>query len=198
MDEGYRITRVSGAPDWESVPALKLGWILWEKDCGVRAEGRFCHDGQGLSVLLRAEEKEIRAEYTEPLSPVHEDSCLEFFFMPEREDRYLNFEINPNGCLHIGFGRDRKDRVRLAPEEAGTLFAVRTAKTEKGWETEYRIPASFLQLMYPGFELKGKLRANVYKCGDKTKQAHYLAWQRVGTEEPDFHRKEYFGEMVFE
>ena len=197
MSSSYRIMRTDGEPDWEKIPALSAGHILWEPDCGVRAEGRFCHDGQNLYVRLQAKEKDIRAEYTEPLSPVHEDSCLEFFFMPEKEDRYLNFEINPNGCLHTGFGRDRHDRVRLAPDEPAKLFGIRTERTPDGWEAEYRIPLSFLRLFYPDFSFSGKLMANVYKCGDKTKHAHFLAWEKVGSETPDFHRKKDFGEMIF-
>ena len=39
--------------------------------------------------------------------------------------------------------------------------------------------------------------ANFYKCGDLTVNKHYLAWQPVGTERPDYHRPEYFGPMVF-
>ena len=41
---------------------------------------------------------------------------------------------------------------------------------------------------------EGKLfRANFYKCGDKLKIPHYLTWNPVPTEKPDFHRPEYFG-----
>ena len=108
---------------------LYLDQILWEPDCGVRAGGSIRHDGDNLLVHLWAKEKDIRAEYTAPLSPVHEDSCLEFFFMPEGEERYLNFEINPNGCLHIGFGRDRNDRERIVPDNPEKLFSIRTSRT---------------------------------------------------------------------
>ena len=31
---------------------------------------------------------------------------------------------------------------------------------------------------------------------DKTAHPHYLSWSPIGTEKPDFHRPEFFGELV--
>ena len=193
----YRIQSVAGEPDWTTVPQLEVGNILWLPDVGIRAFGQFCHDAEYLYVHLRAVEQDIRAEHVAPLSMVCEDSCLEFFFMPEGEDRYFNFEINPNGCLHIGLGRNRNERERIVPDNPKELFSIRTLRTAEGWETQYRIPAAFLRKYYPEFVFSGILKANVYKCGDKTVHPHYLAWKPVGTAEPDYHRPEYFGEMIF-
>ena len=193
----YLIRTVAGELDWPAIPRLQIDRILWKPDCGIRAFGQFCHDGQSLRVHLRAVEKKIRAEYTAPLSPVYTDSCLEFFFMPEGEDRYLNFEINPNGCLLAGFGHGREDRVLLARHDMSELFGIRAAETPDGWEVFYRIPLSFLRLFWPGFSFTGALRANVYKCGDLTEQEHYLSWNPVASETPDFHRPQDFGLMTF-
>jgi hypothetical protein len=142
-------------------------------------------------------EENIRAEYTAPLSRVCEDSCLEFFFMPEKDDRYFNFEINPNGCPYVGFGRSRQDRVVLYRRDAKQLFAIRTQKTPDGWEAAYRLPLSFLRLFWPDFSFTGSLRANVYKCGEKTAREHYLSWNPCSSETPDFHRPADFGVMTF-
>ena len=193
--ERYTIVRASGEEERNGVQEQTLGQILWEPDHGVRAGFSICHDGQDLFVRLRAKEKEIRAEYTDPPAPVHEDSCLEFFFMPEGEERYLNFEINPNGCLHLGFGQDRYDRKNALPPDPRETFGIRTGRTDDGWEASYRIPGSFLRTFYPAFSCTGRLRANVYKCGDLTPYPHYLAWNPVASATPDFHRPECFGEM---
>jgi hypothetical protein len=40
-------------------------------------------------------------------------------------------------------------------------------------------------------------RANFFKCGEKTKQPHYLAWNNIETPEPDFHQPEWFGKLNF-
>ena len=193
----YLIRSVSGEPDWNSIPSLEADRILWLPDCGIRAFGQITYDPLSLRVRLRAVEKHIRAEYTSPLSPVHQDSCLEFFFMPEGDGRYFNFEINPNGCLHIGFGSGRQDRAVLSPARPDPLN-IRTERTPDGWGASFRIPLSFLRLFRPDFAFAGMLRANVYKCGDLTEQEHYLAWNPVTSAAPDFHRPQDFGTMFFE
>ena len=40
-----------------------------------------------------------------------------------------------------------------------------------------------------------KLLGNFYKCGDATEMPHYLSWNPIQTERPDFHRPEFFGEL---
>ena len=193
----YTIRAAAGEPGWAAVPRLETGCVLWLPDAGIRAFGQFCHDAEYLYVHLRAVERDIRAEYTAPLSPVCQDSCLEFFFMPEGEDRYLNFEVNPNGCLLAGFGRGRADRIFLHRGDLRELFGIRTARTPDGWEVFYRIPLQFIQLFCPGYRFEGSLRANIYKCGDQTVNTHYLSWAPINLESPDFHRPEFFGKMKF-
>ena len=193
----YLILSAGSGPDRDAVPELEADRILWLPDCGVRAFGRFCYDPANLYVRLWAVEKNIRAEYTAPLSPVHLDSCLEFFFMREGDSRYFNFEINPNGCLHIGYGSGRQNRSVVSPSGADP-FRIRTERTPDGWAASWQIPLSFLRLFRPDFAFAEKLRANVYKCGDLTEQEHYLSWNPVISAEPDFHRPQDFGIMTFE
>ena len=93
----YTIVKADGDVVWDSIPVFAIDQVLWTADVGVRASGQLCYDEENLYVHLAAVEKEIRAENTEPMSPVYEDSCLEFFFMLPDADNYINFEINPNG-----------------------------------------------------------------------------------------------------
>ena len=118
--------------------------------------------------------------------------------MPERGERYFNFEVNPNGCMHIGFGHNRADRVILARRDDMEFFCIKPERTPNGWAVSYRVPLSFLQLFYPDFSFSGLLRANSYKCGDDTAHPHYLSWNPVTSTQPDFHRPEDFGIMKFE
>ena len=197
MKKEYDIVYREERKDWATVPRISIDNILWEQDCGIRAYGQLCYDRENLYVHLWAEEKHIRAEYSAPLSPVHKDSCLEFFFIPDGGDRYFNFECNPNGCLHIGFGYNRSTRVVLFRRDAEELFKMQTARTSDGWEVFYRIPLIFLRIFYPNLTFSGTIRANLYKCGDDTLQAHYLSWNPVTSDAPDFHRPEDFGIMKF-
>ncbi len=192
------IPRVAGEPDWARIPVLPIRRVLWTPDAGIRAWGQLCRDEEALFVHLRAEEKEIRAENTAPGSPVWEDSCLEFFFLLPGADRYFNFELNPNGCLCLQLGRERAGRVDLAGPDARELFRIRTERTGDGWEVFYRIPLAFLRRFYPDCRFAGELRANLYKCGDKTPKPHFLSWAPVRSETPDFHRPQDFGRMRFE
>jgi hypothetical protein len=40
--------------------------------------------------------------------------------------------------------------------------------------------------------------ANFYKVGSGLSVPHYLTWNPVGTPAPDYHRPEFFGEVLFE
>ena len=193
----YTIFSVDGTPDWSAVPSLSAGHVLWEPDCGIRAGGQFCHNRETLYVRLNAAECDIRAEYTKMPSPVWEDSCLEFFFIPDGGKRYFNFEINPNGCLWVAFGPDRQHRENLCQPDAESFFGIRTARTPDGWEASWSIPLAFLRQSCPDASFTGEWRANVYKCGDGTVHPHYLSWNPVTSETPDFHRPQDFGVMVF-
>ena len=128
-----------------------------------------------------------------------EDSCMEFFFCPDPdEDRYFNFEITPNGFMYLGLCKNRNDFVRLFPEDAKALFCIQPTYTVNGWELLYRIPVSFIQTYFPKFQLQPgvKIRANCYKCGDLTKQPHYLSWNPCSREQPNFHVPQDFGMLI--
>ena len=195
--KSYTVAFTRGTPDWDSIPFLSADEVQWLPDAGIRMQAQLCYDAEKLYVRERAWEQHIRAEQTSPLAAVCEDSCMEFFFRPEGEERYINFECNPKGCLYLGFGYGRNNSVRLLPP--AETFAVKTAVYKDGWELRYELPLAFLRLFYPALRLKSGLRlwANCYKCGDKTLQPHYLAWNPLTSETPDFHRPEDFGLMIF-
>lgn len=194
----YTILKTNGAPDWSAVPALFVDAVLWEPDCGVRMRQQLCYDETALYVRQQAWESAVRAEYTAPLSPVHEDSCMEFFFALGADERYFNFEINPNGCIELGFGPDRKNRVRLCHKAEQETFQPSCVRTADGWTAGYCLPLDFLRLFYPDFWFVPgvRFRGNCYKCGDRTEHPHFLAWNPVNTHSPDFHRPEFFGKLI--
>ena len=196
----YIIKRVNGEPNWAEVPTLEVGNIMWLPDVGIRMNQQICYDENGIYVHQRCVEANIRAEYTAPLSRVCEDSCMEFFFsIDEDGTRYVNLEINPNGCMHASLCTHRHNTIRLAPDPVGT-FQLRSSRTDDGWEHYYKIPVNFLQLLNPDFHMtSGRIiRANCYKCGDLTVQPHYLTWNFVTTEKPDYHTPKDFGKMILE
>lgn len=196
----YLVTKVTGAPDWERIPAMAVDSILWTEDFGISMTARLAYDETAIYVHQQAVERDIRAELTELLSPVCQDSCMEFFLSPCPDDgRYMNFEVNPNGCLHLGFGHGRHDSTRLLPKKAEERFQIATERTADGWALTYRIPLEFLRCFYPEVKLERGtvMTANCYKCGDCTVHPHFLAWNPPTSKTPDFHRPQDFGRLVF-
>ena len=197
----YTIKKVSDAIDWTQIPALDVDNYLWCEKLDIKMKSQICYSEKGLHVHLRAWEKDIRAELTEPMSMVCEDSCMEFFFRPMEGDlRYFNLEINPNGQMYIGFGHNMGDLIRLAlQDEQGTL-QKKWNYTEDGWEVFYTFPVEVIRVFFPGYTLKSgmKIYANSYKCGDETVKPHFIAWNPVALPAPSFHEPEYFGLMVLE
>ena len=159
------------------------------------------HDGQNLYVRFDTWEEEVRATYTVPNDPVCRDSCVEFFFCPDpNSDRYFNFEWNPDGGLYLGLRSGHELYVRLQPEDPVALFEYRSQRTDDGWEIFYKIPLSFINLIFPEFQLASgtAFRANCFKCGDRTVQPHYLSWNPCTSDYPRFHRVCDFGLMILE
>ncbi len=194
----YTITKVSGDFDWSTIPEIPIDVVLWTDDYGIRATGQLCYDEENLYVHQRAVEADIRAENTEPLSPVYEDSCLEFFFMTDGSPNYFNFEINPNGCLGAGYGPQKTDRIEAVRGDAADYFDIHADRTADGWEVYYRIPLDYIRLFEHDFRFKGTMRGNMYKCGNKTFNKHYLSWTKIELDKPNFHCPEYFGSLIFE
>jgi hypothetical protein len=196
------------AAPWADVPALSIGHYLW-LDNGYRpkVEARLCWSPAFLYVRFRVGESRVRVRYTKFQDPVYKDSCVEFFIdvFPEARLGYINFETNAAGTLLSAFGPDRSHRTPLWPEDlAGFDAAPSISGPVDGefgaseWRLEYRIPLALFRKLY-GQEVRPGHRAaaNFYKCGDETERPHYGAWSPVGTPTPDFHRPEFFGELVF-
>ena len=146
----------------------------------------------------------LKAVYTEDHSPVHEDSCVEFFCMPEGADKYTNFEFNCIGTCSASSRKGRnEDVIPFSKEEMATIeryasIGIKPFKEMEGmfeWELTVKIPLKLMNL--DPENLPEKIRGNLYKCADDTDSVHFVSWAPIKTENPDFHRPEFFGEMYF-
>lgn len=186
------------SPDWNNIPHVTLEHTGWLTPCPVSAKAQLCHNDTSLFVRMEAEESDIRATLTGTLDQVCNDSCLEFFFAPDANDkRYFNFECNPLGNMYLGFGAERNTRVRQIVKNTA-MFDIQPFTTDKGWGVTITIPLAYLRLYFPAFTFSGEAACNFYKCGDETKVPHYLAWSPLTCENPDYHRREDFGQLIFE
>ena len=199
--KSYTIARVDGAPNWDEIDQLDIDDAEWGDSFGISAHAKLCYDDQALYVRMWADEKDIRATYTpdDPDAKCYEDSCLEFFLAPvEGDARYMNFEVNPNCAVCNEIGTQKADRERLHP--TADMLDATSSRIDGGWEVSYRIPFDYLQSFYPDFapEPGAQMRGNFYKCGNLTANKHYLVWNHVDSDTPNFHVPESFGTLVLE
>ena len=197
----YTVKKVSGTPDWSAIPSLPIDQIHRANTSPVRAWAQAAYNGKSMFIRLRAEEANIRMEESGPQASTWEDSCLEFFFSPVNGDpRYINFETVPSGAYFMGIGTGKHDLMRLTAPRPENGLQTKVAFFEGGWEVSYELSYSFIRRLFPAFGPGSgdTLRANFYKCGDKTPRPHWLSWSRVEAEPLNFHTPQYFGTLIFE
>jgi len=150
-------------------------------------------------------ENYFKAEKTDTNQMVCEDSCVEFFVSPEDDGIYYNMEFNAIGTCLLGIGTNRANSKRVAPEIISKIRRLTSAGTEPfrektgvyAWTITVAIPYEVFS-HHQIKDLQGKIfRANFYKCGDKLTVPHYVTWNPVGTEKPDYHQPEHFGLLKF-
>jgi hypothetical protein len=161
------------------------------------------HSKADLYLLFQVHGNCLRAVCTKDNQSVHEDSCVEFFVKAPEEDTYFNFEFNCTGvCKAARHFGNREDFVYLSPSEMLEIerwssIGKRAFNEINGlfsWELAVKIPFRLMGIN-PEY-LPFKLLGNFYKCADLTSQPHYVSWNPIETEKPDFHRPEYFGELL--
>lgn len=167
---------------------------------------RIAHTNNDVLLHFSVKEASVRAKYGEDDGSVWTDSCVEFFSIPAADGIYYNIECNCIGTILIGAGAVRNDRER-APKEVTSLvkrwtslgntpFAERIGETE--WEVALVIPYQAF-FKHQIISLNGKeVKANFYKCGDELQTPHFLSWNPIKIENPDFHRPDFFGTLEFE
>jgi hypothetical protein len=150
-------------------------------------------------------ESNVKAEKSKTNEMVCEDSCVEFFVSPSDDGLYYNLEFNPIGTALMGSGHGRHDSTRA---DARIVDGIRRLTSmgnapfgeisgDLQWTITLAIPLETFFYHKTG-SLKGKsFRANFYKCGDKLSNPHFVTWNPVGTEKPDYHRPEHFGILKF-
>ncbi len=207
MNSNLSIPVRSAPIDWRELPPISFSNIQWT-DEPDRAPHTFAKaafvPGEGLTLRLYCGEESPKAAITQPDGDIYTDSCLEFFcnFAPEKDSRYVNFEVNALGTMHcaIGSGRHGRRFVRdMVGEEQ--MPAVRCGRDGAHWWVQFTVTEALVQQLYgkdtvlrPGSALKG----NFYKSGECCDPVHFLLWRPVDTQTPDYHRPEYFGDIIIE
>lgn len=177
----------------------------WNYESDVVSGFYISHDDNNIYLKFIVNESNTKAVYTKLNQPVWEDSCVEFFISFDNEN-YYNLEFNCIGNCLCGYGSGRQNRERLdekllnqimlTPSLGYNKIEIVNSFTE--WNLEIIIPKTIF--CYDHIESFSGLKAtgNFYKCGDKQIFPHFLSWNPIQAESPDFHLPQFFGIIEFE
>lgn len=194
---------------WERLEENIIANFPWDKT-GYRPETKFklVLTEKGLRIKFIGTENQVVIDKTDSNSRVYQDSCVEFFFNPDSKnsDNYINLEINARGTVLGQIGPNGSERSFLTEEDI-EMLEVRADVNEinlsdfdnfKPWNIEYIVPFGLISKYYPNFSKENfnLIKCNFYKCGDKTKEAHYGSYFEIVYHKPSFHRPEFFGEFL--
>ncbi len=169
------------------------------------------YDRKNIYVLFKVLDKNIISVSEKHFDPVFEDSCVEFFFAPDSENpnAYFNLEVNCSGKVLFGYRNHKSQKsIRISLDEIEQLNVKTTfygkliteeIKEETEWYAEYKIPIEILE-KYMGKKINENCRewnVNFYKCADKCSTPHWLTWNKVEYDSPNYHLPEYFGKIIF-
>ncbi len=162
------------------------------------------HDGKYIYIDFFVRCNYLKAENYENNSPVSQDSCVEFFVAPKGDNHYWNFEFNCIGTINASHRTERKNPTRLNDEELAQVLRYASCGNKPfqelegifSWNLLVAIPLSLIGIEYSGMPIE--MKGNFYKCASGCTQPHYLSWNPIFTEKPDFHRQEFFGNIILE
>jgi hypothetical protein len=195
---------------WKNVPALNVALYMGdEPKHQPKTQAKLLYDDQAVYVIFRVEDQYVRAVAQKTQDSVCRDSCVEFFFTPDKnlQDYYFNVEMNSGGTFLFHYNPEPwKNR----PMELADCQQVQVAHTLPKiidpeiteptiWCVEYRMPFDILEKYSSVTKpVPGVIwRANFYKCADQTSQPHWLTWNKVDNPSPNFHLPQFFGTVIF-
>lgn len=183
-------------------------------DARVRARVLWSDVGLHVSFAVLGD-RAIRCVARQVNDPVCQDSCVELFVQP-RSDRpdYFNLEVNAGGIPLLYHARqapvpgtqltDYEPVTAERMESLGlSIFHHLPRQIEPEWPgpLDWRLGMTFpWRLMEHyigplGIGAGRAIRANFYKCGDRTSLPHWLSWSPVG-QVLSFHQPDRFGRLV--
>ena len=179
----------------------EIGCVNWAEFPYKPSAGfRIAHSDDAVAIMFEVSEDHVKAVAMENNGPVWEDSCVEFFVQAPDGMHYTNFEMNCVGTMLAALRTSRHDPAAFTPEQFAPIRRITSlphetidsrAEGQSWWAIEVIPFKSF------GYcEKPASLRANIYKCGDKCDQPHFLSWSPIGLPSPDFHCPDWFGEIV--
>lgn len=184
---------------------FSIDTINWEEYPHLpKVDAHIARSDSHLVVMYNVEGPNLRAKAMEDNGPVWEDSCCEFFVSHPSDGTYYNFELNCVGTLLVAKRTGRHDAKHWNKEDLDKVLRYSslerkeydiTGKVET-WTVAMCIPLNLIGLDTD--DLPKELRANFYKCGDKTADVHFVSWAPIDLPSPNFHCPQFFGKLILE
>ncbi len=211
-EDNFEIDSNYNRKEWSEIqPIVLLNTMGDVPQFLPNTEIKMMYNEKFIYIIFKVKDKYIRSVNKTINSPVSNDSCVEFFFTPSIDVSagYFNLEINAGGTPLFRFQKRRNiDKMEIDLEDIKSIKIAHSLPKiidpeiikPTDWTIECRIPIDMLKKYFKMDNPSSGViwRANFYKCGDETSNIHYLTWNKVENEIPDFHLPEYFGEIEFE
>lgn len=193
------------SPEFLGLESNIIDELNWEEfNYKPKVDFQIFYSRQALYIKYDISEKSVLAKKHNTNDPVYKDSCVEFF-ISSGDGKYYNFEFNCIGTRYAGYGISRESRETMDKKSVEQIRTYSTLGSDPFDEIEGDISWSLIvEIPFNLFtdkdikSIRGSLiRANFYKCGDDMSEPHYVSWNSIRSENPDFHRPEFFGEINF-
>ncbi|MFA6945514.1 MAG: carbohydrate-binding family 9-like protein [Pedobacter sp.] len=169
------------------------------------AQAKMTYDDDFIYVIYRVKDRYVRSITQKINGKVWEDSAVEFFFSPEADNpiNYFNLEINCGGTplLHHKNSRPSIEDIQKIEIAASLPKVVDPEITEPvTWTMSFKIPLSMLEKYTNVTRPKPGVawRANFYKIAEINSNPHYITWNEVKNDKPQFHLPKFFGILKFQ
>ncbi len=187
----------------DQLPTQSLDHLLWSND-GYEPQVYFsiAYSQKAIFLKFTVLENHVQMVYNNINDPVYKDTCVEFFISISNDINYYNLEFNGKGTCSIGYGSNKFDRKDLPADIIASIGTQSKLWSMNGdfaycWDLTLVIPVNIF-IHHKDLNLAGlTCRLNFYKCGDELPQPHFIAWNKVESEQPNFHLPDFFGKALF-
>lgn len=202
----YTVKKVEHSFSWSDANVGHINVFNWKAFEGYdpQAEFMMVHDDANIYIKMTAHNDYIISECRNINDMVCNDSCMEAFIAaPSLPDTYFNFEFNSSGVMFLGCGKTRSGRQTIDPEIIKKYITIicesdDIPQTQRGkWSVTAIINKELFHAVTGVEFTSGQGKGSFYKCGERA-VSHFISWNKIGTDHPDFHTPEYFGTIIFE
>lgn len=196
----FKISRIKGAPVWDSLPVAVLTKYPWTNDAyRPFTQAQLCIvNGEDLIVRLWAFENDPVVS-PDKAQDFFSQSCISFFFTPPGagDARYLALSLSAGGevlaCVcEDGAVRPLSDYY--AEEPCADMFAGENLQGEF-WGGQIALPAALFKAVFgvKGFEKGHTIKGNLYKTCGTPPYVHFGCYFDIRLPAPEMYAPAFFG-----